>query len=120
MTYWDNLDHHTDLSDIWMAHPRVRAEINRRVTGDPHKWPIPTLLEGQRFETGLSIGCGTGGLERSLVDAGIVHRMTGIDASEAVLAEARRLGPGIEYLAADAREFLRGKRFNAIFFHESL
>ena len=118
MNYWDDIHHHTDTSEIWMAHPLVRAAINRRITGDPTVWPLPALLQGRHFATGVSIGSGTGGLERSL--AGIVDDVTGIDASEAVLEEARRLGPDIRYVAADAREFLRGKTFEAIFFHQSL
>jgi SAM-dependent methyltransferase len=118
MTYWDSLQHHTDTSEIWMAHPLVRAAINRRVTGDPNVWPLPALLNGRHFRTGLSIGCGTGGLERSL--AGIVAEMTGIDSSEPALEEARRLGPGIRYIAADAWSFLPGKTYDAIFFHQSL
>jgi len=120
MTYWDELEHHTDTSAIWMAHPLVRGAINRRITGDPSKWPIPALLEGMRFKTALSIGCGTGGLERSLVDAKIVEDMTGIDSSQAVLAEARRLGSSIRYQVADARTFLPGRTYDAIFFHQSL
>lgn len=120
MTYWDNIAHHTDTSEIWMAHPLVRAAINRRVTGDPNVWPLPALLAGRRFASALSIGCGTGGLERTLRESGIAADITGIDASDAVLEEARRLGPGIRYVAADARAYLRAKTFDAIFFHQSL
>lgn len=118
VSYWDEIAHHTDTSEIWMAHPLVRAAINRRITGDPNTWPLPELLRDRHFATGLSIGCGTGGLERSL--RGVVGDMTGIDASEAVLDEARRLAPEIRYVAADAREFLLGKTFDVIFFHQSL
>ena len=118
MPYWDQLEHHTDVSEIWMAHPLVRAAINRRVTGDPNVWPLPALLQGRHFKTGLSIGCGTGGLERSL--AGIVDDITGIDSSEPALQEARRLGPNIRYINADAWSFLPGRKFDAIFFHQSL
>ena len=118
MTYWDDVAHHTDTSDIWMAHPLVRAAINRRVTGNPNLWPFPAILGERRFKNAVSIGCGTGGLERSLRNA--VDDMTGIDASESALAEARRLAPDIRYVAADARAFLRGKTFEAIFFHQSL
>lgn len=123
MTYWDKIEHHTDTSDIWMAHPLVRAAINRRVSGDADVWPIAALarfLRGRVFESALSIGCGTGGLERSLIADGIVRRITGVDASEPALAEARRLAPEVEYVAADVRPFLEGKSFDAIFFHQSL
>lgn len=124
MNYWDDVTHHTDTSDIWMAHPAVRAAINTRVTGDPNMWPIRGLalqLAGRTpVRTALSIGCGTGGLERSLREEGIATDITGIDTSETALAEARRLGPDIRYLAADARAFLEGQTFDAIFFHQSL
>ena len=118
MPYWDQLEHHTDTSDIWMAHPLVRAAINRRITGDANVWPLPQLLAGKHFKTALSIGCGTGGLERSLT--GIAEDITGIDASETALAEAKRLGPSIRYHTADARTFLPGRIYDAIFFHQSL
>ena len=124
MNYWDEVSHHIDTSDIWMGHPAVRAAINRRVTGDAGTWPIrglAYLLAGRLpIRTALSIGCGTGGLERSLLVEGIATDITGIDMSEAALAEARRLGPEIRYMATDARAFLEGQSFDAIFFHQSL
>jgi SAM-dependent methyltransferase len=124
MTYWDDVTRHTDTTDIWMGHPAVRAAINRRVSGNPDEWPIAALAkvlaDRLPLESALSIGCGTGGLERSLAETGIARKITGIDMSEPALNEARRLGPGIEYHAADARSFLRGKSFDAIFFHQSL
>lgn len=123
MPYWDHLHHHTDTSEIWMGHPLVRAAINRRVSGDPNVWPITAFAQSlgpRRFQNALSIGCGTGGLERSLIAARIVEGITGIDSSEAILAEARKLAPDIRYIAADARTFLPGKKFDAIFFHQSL
>lgn len=124
MTYWDQLTHHTDTSEIWMGHPAVRAAINRRVTGGPQTWPIRGLASVLRdrlpLRRALSIGCGTGGLERSLLEEGIAGEITGIDTSESALAEARRLEPRVTYVATDARSFLDGKTFDAIFFHQSL
>ena len=123
MPYWDHVHHHTDTSEIWMAHPLVRGAINRRVSGDPKVWPITALaqsLGGRRFQNAVSIGCGTGGLERSLLAEKVVDGITGIDASENALQEARKLAPDVRYVATDARTFLRGKRFDAIFFHQSL
>jgi SAM-dependent methyltransferase len=124
MTYWDNVTHHTDTSDIWMGHPAVRAAINRRVSGNAGEWSVAALAkvlaDRLPLESALSIGCGTGGLERSLMEEGIARRITGIDMSEPALEEARRLGPGIDYHASDARTFLEGKSFDAIFFHQSL
>lgn len=114
-----------------MNHPAVRAAINRRVTGDPQLWPIawlPSVVPGRTpFGRALSVGCGVGNFERTLVDFGIVRRVTGIDASPEVIAEARRsaaeagMGESISYAVADAREQLAGERdLDAIFFHASL
>lgn len=127
-SYWSQLDRHTEWDEIWMSHPAVRARINRRVTGDPSRWPIawlPSVVPGRvPFRRALSIGCGVGNFERTLVEFGIVESVTGIDASAEVIAEAKRRAEGmggIEYLAADAREILKTARgFDAIFFHASL
>ena len=119
MNYWNDLAHHRD-EQIWMAHPLIRRAINERVSGDPNIWPISALRRAAA--TALTIGCGTGGLERSIVDAGISRDVTGIDISETPLEEARKLADGrpITYRVADAWTFLRDRSFDAIFFHGSL
>ncbi|HYS53560.1 MAG TPA: class I SAM-dependent methyltransferase [Thermoanaerobaculia bacterium] len=124
MNYWDDVSRHVDYDQIWMAHPLVRAAINRRVSGDPHVWPVAALKRrlGKTIGPVLSIGCGLGGLERSLVEEQISYDVTGIDVSETALEEARRAAGSmpIRYIAADARDFLREKSFDAIFFHQSM
>jgi SAM-dependent methyltransferase len=128
VTYWNELEHHTDVSATWMAHPLVRAEINRRVSGNPHLWPATALRHwlGERapLHRVLSIGCGAGGMERSLIEEQIATHATGIDMAENAVAEARRLADGmpIDYLVTDAREYLRAHTaaFDAIVFHQSL
>lgn len=130
MPYWDELEHHTDLGDIWMSHPLVRAAINRRVSGDPNVWPMAAVAEWLRpllpLAKTLSIGCGAGALERSLIELGAATKITAIDVSDSALDEARReaaaRGMSIDYRNADARGFLRKHRgaFDAVFFHQSL
>ena len=125
MSYWNDLAHHGD-EQIWMAHPLIRRAINTRVSGDPDVWPVTALRRrlGRSAGACLSIGCGTGGLERSIADEGISRDVTGIDIGEAPLAEARRLAGDrpIRYRVADAWSFLREHpaSFDAIFFHGSL
>ena len=129
MTYWDNLERHDGgacIDEIWLSHPLVRAEVNRRVSGDPKRWPTQWLRE-QIHETianSVSIGCGTGAFERDVAGQHIVEKITGIDLAPQPLARARELaapfGSRISYEQADAFEFLRGKTFDAIFFHQSL
>jgi len=129
--YWDSLDRHTDLSEIWMSHPIVRRRINLRISGDQDLWP--TVWLGRRLRDRLplqrtaSIGCGIGNFERDVVGQGLVKQIVGVDASTACVAEATELArkAGIESRAAyhcgDAREWLRSATaLDAVFFHQSL
>jgi SAM-dependent methyltransferase len=131
--YWDSIDHHigdAHLEAFWMSHPRVRAAINERVAGDPGVWPLEWFRKQYEsrlpFRNALSVGVGTGGLERDLLAKGIVERVTGIDVVEQPLEFARTAavdsGDRISYVRADARAFLaeRPATFDAIFFHASL
>jgi O-antigen biosynthesis protein len=128
VTYWDDLSRHTDLVSIWMAHPLVRAAINTRVSGDPSVWPVEALKREIAahipVRAAVSIGCGLGSLERSLIDEGVVSSITAIDISETAIAEARRSAGtrAAQYVCADAREYLRARpaSFDAVFFHQSL
>ena len=130
MTYWDDVARHTASAGNWMADPLVRAAINRRVSGDPNVWPITALRQrcANRLPLGrcASIGCGVGGLERSLIEEGIARDIVGVDVSDAALDEARRIaserGMPIHYVNADARAFLREHRgaLDAVFFHQSM
>ena len=130
MSYWDDPRRH-GWDELWQNHPAVRAGINRRVTGDPDRWPVEQLSrvvpDRLPFRRAVSIGCGVGNLERSLVSLGLVTRVTGVDASVESVRSARRsaeeggLSPRIGYVAADAWSFLDSCRgLDAVFFHSSL
>ena len=112
-----------------MAHPLCREAINVRVSGSPSKWPLDFLYEragSPRFERLLSLGCGTGRVERAVRRLGIAREAVGIDASSVSLDIARRQADeegltGIVYEAADLNGLsLRGRHFDAIVFHQSL
>jgi SAM-dependent methyltransferase len=105
--------------------------VNRRITGDPSVWPIPWFRARAAarlpFGRALSIGCGTGPLERDLVRSGITAKATGVDVTLAPLAFARRAARAegmrdrIAYAQAEARSLLeREKHWDAVFFHGSL
>lgn len=128
--YWSDPAHH-GWDELWMNHPSVRAAINRRVTGDPVKWPIAWLrdLVPDRlpFARAVSIGSGLGNFERTLVHLDIARSVTGVEESAEMVRRARQsasdegLAERIAYVAADAKEFLEGARdLDAVFFHESL
>jgi hypothetical protein len=38
--YWDENRQKAKDPAYWMAHPLCRQAINRRVSGDPHEWPL--------------------------------------------------------------------------------
>lgn len=129
--YWDSVDRHTDLSEIWMSHPIVRRRINLRISGDQDVWP--TVWLGRRLQDRLplqrtvSIGCGIGNFERDVVGQGLVEQIIGVDESAACVAEAIELArkSGIEsrvaYHCGDARAWLRSATgLDAVFFHQSL
>lgn len=129
--YWDSLDRHTDLDEIWMSHPLVRRRINLRISGDQDTWPTVWLGHRLRDHVPLqrtaSVGSGIGNFERDVVGQGLVRQITGIDASTACVAEARELArkSGVEsrvaYHCGDAREWLRkATDLDAVFFHQSL
>jgi SAM-dependent methyltransferase len=114
----------------WGAQPLVRRAINRRVTGDPNRWPMEWFAEmyaREPFARGLSVGCGSGLLERDVLAKGICEAMEGIDFSEESLEQARfaaeegHLSDRLEYRAEDinALKLPRG-RYDIVFFHGSL
>ena len=126
--FWEEHHHVAEDPDFWMAHPLGRAAINRRVSGDPHVWPLDAFgaFAGRRFPLGLSLGCGLGTLERAVRRMGLCGAVEGIDASQASLDEARAKAreeglSGITYRQGNLNSLvLPRKRFDVIFFHQSL
>lgn len=113
----------------WMELPAVRRYVNRQVTGDPDAWPLDwfrRFLGDRTFDRALSVGCGSGHFERHLVSLGICSRVDAFDLSISSLARARRQAreeglEGIRYFAADFnRPALPRRRYDAVFFHQSL
>jgi SAM-dependent methyltransferase len=114
----------------WGAQPIVRRAINRRVTGDPNRWPMEWFAERyapEPLELGLSIGCGTGLLERDALVKGVCERLEGVDFSAEAIAEARRgaeesgLAGRLDYRVADINVLrLAPERYDIVLFHGSL
>jgi SAM-dependent methyltransferase len=114
---------------FWGAQPLVRRLINRRVTGDPNRWPLEWFKHRYApvpLSRGLSIGCGSGALERDVLAKGICREMEGIDFSREAVAQARRAGRergfhSLGYRTGDVNRLsLPAERFDAVFFHGSL
>ncbi len=127
--FWDRHHHISEDPGFWMAHLLCRRAINRRVSGDERVWPLDFLYAssgGRRFERLLSLGCGTGRLERAVRRLGIATSVEAVDGSavsvELAREKAREEGiGGIVYRVADLNrlELPRG-RYDAVVFHESL
>lgn len=128
--FWDEGAPEEPENHYWGAQPLVRRAINRRVTGDPNRWPMEWFgarYAPRPFSRGLSIGCGSGQLERDVMAKGICHTVEGIDFSAAAIAEARRqahetrLSSALDYRVEDIERLrLPESRYDVVFFHGSL
>jgi SAM-dependent methyltransferase len=116
-------------SVYWTEHPLIRAYVNECITGVDWIWPTVALKAGWAFRPlgrALSIGCGTGNLERNLRNLNIVTTITGLDISKESIKRARDLAreehlKGIKYKVADCNRLsLPRERYDGIFFHGSL
>lgn len=94
----------------WLEEWWLREYANTLIGGDMPLWPMDWLerwLGGRTFERALTIGCGTGALERDLVRRNLVRRIDALDGSMASLAIASReaskegMQSRIRYFAAD-------------------
>lgn len=114
----------------WMEDLRVRIRINTMIGGSEMLWPVEWLEKqvGHRtFDRALSIGCGTGRLERQLIERKVAKTVDAFDGSVASLhiarkeADAEGHGAHIHYFASDFnRPALPRNRYDIVFFHQSL
>jgi SAM-dependent methyltransferase len=133
--FWDGRVASPDAqSRHWLESPQAARLVNRRVTGREGVYPLVALAEQLRghlpIRHALSVGCGTGSLEREAVLAGMVERIDGIDVSAAALdcaRDAARADAGlarrIAYTQVDAATWLAATepgRYQLIVFHGSL
>jgi SAM-dependent methyltransferase len=130
--YWDRevTTPVTPPAHSWTAHLAVRHYINRSIGGGDGTWPLDWFqgrYPSQVFERALSIGCGSGALERDLVRRGIVRSIEAFDASPASIELARELaakenlGDRIHYSIADFNTaVLKPAAYDLVCFHQSL
>jgi len=128
--FWDEGGTAELENHYWGAQPLVRRAINRRVTGDPACWPFEWFARHfvpGPLPLGLSVGCGSGLLERDVIAKGICRAIEGVDFSEEAIGEARRhaeearLEDSLTYRVEDINAFeLPPERYDIVFFHGSL
>ena len=128
-SFWDR-EVVTPKHYAWMELPAVREYILRSISGADYRlWPTDWLLRwlnGRVFDRALSIGCGTGALERDLIRKNIARTVDAFDGSTNSLriarAEAAREGMAsrIRYYAADFNEpALPRNTYDAVFIHQA-
>lgn len=89
-----------DLKDVkarrfynWLHHPFINKEyINKRVSGFPeYNWVSYSKEKyvPEKLTLGLSLGCGSGGLERHALQAGICEEFEAFDLAEGAIQVAR-------------------------------
>lgn len=120
----------TPTHSSWLTETDVRLYVNEQISGRPGRWPLDALEEalgpGKRSRA-LSIGCGTGGLERDLIRRNLFDDVDALDGSLGSLAIARKeaadleMSQRIHYFASDFNApVLPSDRYDAVFVHQAL
>ena len=117
----------------WMAHPAVRARVNRLVSGDAGRDAYDRLSDILRergrpipIPRSASLGCGFGTLERDLAGRRLVTDMDAYDLAAGAVAaaerETARLGlTGLRFHVADLEEIkLAAGSVDVVFAHSSV
>src|SRR5437763_12042671 len=79
---------------------------------------VVDLLDAKPGERVLDVGCGTGHLTKKIAEAGA--SVVGVDASPAMIAEARRNFPDLKFEIADAAAMRFDQSFDAVFSNAAL
>jgi SAM-dependent methyltransferase len=126
--FWDR-EVKNPTHSSWMEAPEVRAYINESISGLRDAWPMDWFeqwLGGRRFERALSVGCGTGPLERDLIRRGLCAHIDAFDGSPQSIEIAKNLaaadgvGDAISYFVGDFNEpQLPHRMYDIVFFHQS-
>ncbi|HYK05437.1 MAG TPA: methyltransferase domain-containing protein [Thermoanaerobaculia bacterium] len=127
--YWDR--EVLGLSYVhWMANSEVRAYINACINGTPHLWPmdfLETVTNKRHFTRALSIGCGSGAMERDLMKRGLCDSVDALDGSihslhlAVTAARAEGFGDAIRYFASDFnRPVLPHGKYDLVIFQQSM
>ncbi|TBL75117.1 class I SAM-dependent methyltransferase [Paenibacillus thalictri] len=79
---------------------------------------VVELLNPQKGETILDLGCGTGHLTKEIADLGA--QVIGMDYSQPMIESASKQYPEIRFFVGDAEQFTVEERFDAVFSNAAL
>lgn len=126
----EHWDQQSQVRSVYWTEPSiVRHYVNELISGVAWLSPTQALKAGWAYHPlrrGLSIGCGTGALERDVWRQRICRRIEATDFSRTSLATAKRLAAeagmrGILYRRENFNRLqLRAERYDIVFFHGSL
>jgi ubiquinone/menaquinone biosynthesis C-methylase UbiE len=104
---------YTDLASLWrlFSPPEEYAEEVETFRARFRRHGVP---DGA---TVLHLGSGGGSVDYHLRQS---YRVTGVDVSEAMIAEARRVNPAVEYVRGDIRTVRLGRTFDAVLVHDAI
>jgi tRNA (mo5U34)-methyltransferase len=127
--FWGNPERE-EAGVAWIEIPRVATSVNRRATGDPS---IDWLTHSEQFmgalpkpRRALSLGCGTGIIERAVRERDVCQRIDGLDVAEGAIERASALAAesgltGLEYRVADLnRDELPPDAYDVVYAHAIL
>lgn len=123
---WDKAEEtHKKGGGAWHQDPSVVKEFESRQAAGSSSFIEHVKQKFGTFEKCISIGCGDGGIEVSIVEAGLCKYIRGIDLSPVRVSRAtkrvpERLASSIEFAVENAETQLHGQTFGVAFFFHSL
>lgn len=104
---------YTDLAELW-------PEISPASDYEEEAATFRRRLQQRGVPDGgtlLHLGCGGGSLDFNMKRH---YRVTGVDRSTAMLAQAARVNPEVEYVPGDMRSCRLGRTFDAVLVHDAV
>jgi SAM-dependent methyltransferase len=127
--FWGSPERQTTGLD-WIEVPAVARNVNRRATGDPN---LDWLTHSEQFmahlpkpRRALSLGCGTGVIERGVRERDVCQELEGVDLAEDAVARASELAEesgltGLTYRTIDLnRDELPSEAYDVVYAHSVL
>lgn len=123
--HWGKLRVGVYSRNHWLNHPLTRAHLCRRISGDPNRGSLHHWIRNyipRPLESALSVGCGFGAFERTLIKNNVAQHVIGVDLSRDAVAaaeaaaKAEGLSDRITYKGLDLNSYeLPEASYDAIF-----